>query len=79
LSAGLLRFGDVALGCGRTSVEVDRLASSSVASGVETGAVGLLPTTGFLPPQPIVNSAQITHAKYKLNLSVEILEVWPVA
>src|SRR5579859_6630389 len=52
-SAGLFPFVEGA-GFGRGSFEVDRFASSSVAGGVETGAVGALLTIGFRPAQPAI-------------------------
>jgi len=60
----------VALGC--VSVDVERFASSSVASGVETGAVGRLPTTGLRPAHPVAATAQATHARDKIHLSAEL-------
>lgn len=60
----------VALGC--ASVDVERFASSSVASGVETGAVGRLPTTGLRPAHPAAATAQAMQATHKINLSAEL-------
>src|SRR5215468_5588656 len=53
-SVGLLLFGAAEAGCGSGSLEVDRFASSSVAGGVGTGAVGVLLTVGFRPAQPVI-------------------------
>jgi hypothetical protein len=71
LSAGLFRFGGVLVALGCASVEVERFASCSVVSGVETGALGRLPTTGLRPAHPAATTAHAMHAKGKINLSAE--------
>ena len=71
MSAGLLRFGGVMVALGCASVDVERFASSSVASGVEAGAVGRLPTTGLRPAHPVAATAQAMHARDKIHLSAK--------
>src|SRR5262245_4399764 len=75
-SVDVLFFGVAEAGCGSGSLEVDRFASSSVAGGVGTGAVGTLLTIGFRPAQPVIATADSNKSSEKKGRLCGQLSPW---